>query len=116
MTSWRGTRPAVATGLVVLILAGIAVASFAHLAHRPGPYVKFCTMGLYAGGSGSVHMRTEDQGAPGRDGCDPQTADEPYLGFDCVVHYPDDWPGERITAPAEPNRPDGTCGQPDRPY
>lgn len=60
----------------------------------------------------------EDQGAPGRDGCDvtefPDNGDgfgPAYIGFDCQLHGTLYTPGTVMA----PNRSDGTCGQADEP-
>jgi hypothetical protein len=82
---------------------------------RPGRW--FCTAGLSFVDVGGVPYAYEDQGGPGRDGCDggEMLGDRPldgfgdgYIGFDCRIHDGSDVTDDTVIPP---NRPDGTCGQ-----
>lgn len=98
----------VVTVLVVVVLAG-AVVGFVFTHRGRVPSETFCTMGL---AMGSVHGRMvvlQDQGGPGRDGCDlpdhgSDTDIGPTLGFDCKVR---DRSGRVVDS--LPELPDGTC-------
>jgi hypothetical protein len=108
-------RIVVAVGVVVLVggclLALVAV--------RSEEEARFCTTALAFGTDGAGRtVVLQDQGAPGRDGCEidevPDEAttgaagdDVLVLGLDCSYR---DAEGD-VVATTEPNRPDGSCGQ-----
>lgn len=101
--------------LVGLILVGVGALWWNA---RPEPREKFCTLGLAFTTIDGQEVVLQDQGGPGRDGCDGNglpsqstvasgLAIAPVLGFDCKVR---DVNGT-VVATTTPNRPDGTCGQ-----
>lgn len=94
--------------VVVLVVAAIA-GGLVYLGANRQPTEKFCTMAL---GFTSVHGRhvvNQDQGGPGKDGCDlpdhgEYTNEGPTLGFDCKVR---DAKGRVIDS--LPRKPNGSC-------
>lgn len=70
----------------------------------------FCTLGLPIYEHDGARGTLEDNGEPGRDGCDGPDHNSLgiTLGFDCKVRSPE---GE-VVDEVEPNRADGTCGLP----
>jgi len=98
---------------IVLAVAVLAVAtggSVTYLATRPGEPV-FCTTGGVIFPLDGQEVWPEDQGDPGRGDCDGEKvmARAATLGFDCKLRGP----GGAVVDTLEPNRADGTCGQPD---
>lgn len=95
------------TVLVFLVVATIAGVAY-HFKGR-APSEKFCTTGL---GFATVHGRTvvnQDQGGPGKDGCDlpdhgTNTDVGPTLGFDCKIRN-----GSGRVIDSLPQQPDGSC-------
>lgn len=101
-----------APALALVVLAAICAWPAALL--QRDDQTRFCTAGLAFVHLESGDVALEDQGDPGRDGCDDATqpggVDMPTLGFDCRVR---DRAGTVLeTVPR--NRSDGTCGQTDR--
>lgn len=96
------------TVLVVLLIAAITGGLVYHLNGR-APDEKFCTMGL---GIATVQGRTvvdQDQGGPGKDGCDlpdhgQYTDVGPTLGFDCKIRA-----GSGEVIDSLPRADDGSC-------
>ena len=76
----------------------------------------FCTTQLSVAGVGGRDAALQDQGSPGRDGCDlgdngvtlERVRMEYELDYDCLLRNRS---GE-VVASTTPNRADGTCGQP----
>ena len=107
------SRRAVGLLVVVLIVAG----GGAWLLFASEGEERFCTAALSYVEVDGLHYATQDQGEPGRDGCDGTDFNastlgglmqQGYVGFDCKLHdNPSAPPGTFM----EPNRADGTCGQ-----
>lgn len=106
--------------LAALILVGVG-AGWWNTRSETQAQPRFCTLGLAFTTIDGVQMPLQDQGSPGRDGCDdsdrprrsPVTsgiAEAPVVGFDCKARDVDGV----VVATTQPNRPDGTCGQPPR--
>ena len=98
---------------VVLAVAVLAVATgggVTYLATRPGEPV-FCQTGGTIFPLDGQEVWPEDQGDPGRGDCDGSKSlkGATALGFDCKLRAP----GGDVIDTLEPNRADGTCGQPD---
>jgi hypothetical protein len=108
----RRRRRSIGAGLVALVVAlsGLSIAkSYDH-----GP-VHLCAAGLAFVTVEGRTIALEDQGTPGRDGCDITVGSgvwarrdaAPVLGYDCRIRD-----GERhVIGTYPPNRRDGTCGQ-----
>ncbi|CAN5691058.1 hypothetical protein BH10ACT1_BH10ACT1_02390 [soil metagenome] len=100
--------------MVLGLLVTLACAGVAYTVLAPEPTSRFCTTGLAFREVGGRSVQLQDQGAPGRDGCDgdelaPGSRSE-VLGYDCRVRSAS---GD-VVETVGPNRPDGTCGQGDR--
>ena len=106
--------------LAALILVGVG-AGWWNTRSETQARPKFCTLGLAFTTIDGVQMPLQDQGSPGRDGCDGSDrprrssvtsgiAKAPVVGFDCKARDVDGV----VVATTQPNRPDGTCGQPPR--
>jgi hypothetical protein len=106
--------------MVCLIVVGLAAIWWNA---RPDPEPRFCTMGLAFVVIDGKQVVLEDQGSGGRDGCDhADWLSDPHelsdsgldvdgvLGFDCKVRDVDG----TVVATTQPNRSDGSCGQPGR--
>lgn len=84
---------------------------------QSAPRARFCTAGQAFTTIDGVFMPLQDQGSPGRDGCDgsdrpsrSSVEQAPVVGYDCKARDVDG----TVVATTQPNRPDGTCGQPPR--
>jgi hypothetical protein len=108
----RKRRRSIGAGLVVLAVAltGLTIAKSYN--HSP---VHLCTANLATVTVDGRTVALEDQGTPGRDGCDITVGSgvwarrdaAPVLGYDCRIRD-----GERhVVGTFPPNRRDGTCGQ-----
>jgi hypothetical protein len=95
---------------VVVVLAVSAAALFETRTTGSRMKCESVLRGAEIEGIGGVAF--EDQGGPGRDGCDDRHAGAGLswrvLGFDCKIRDPADV----VVATTTPNRTDGTCGQP----
>lgn len=100
------------------VIAIGAVVGFAVLTDQP-PTQHFCDTSLsiqeVTVAGARVLASLEDQGGPGRDGCDISEAPRIgssglsglVVGYDCKVRAG----GGEVVAEVSPDRPDGTCGQ-----
>ncbi len=102
--SSKGRILSLAIALVVMSAGGYFLANVQRV-----PSEKFCTMGLAIGTVHGTQVVSQDQGGPGKDGCDLPDHGEyldvgPTLGFDCKVR---DQHGKVIDS--VPSAADGTC-------
>jgi hypothetical protein len=102
-------RPALIP-LVVVALTLLAVLVYVRHEVATSQH-KICNTMLSARSFQGGTVALEDQGGPGRDGCDDRHAGASFswnvLGFDCKIRDP----GDVVVATSTPNRADGTCGQ-----
>lgn len=106
-TPSKAKRIRIAVLSAALIIA-VAIGGFVVLNNR-APSEKFCTMALGFGTVHGIQVVWQDQGGPGKDGCDLPDHGEytdvgPTLGFDCKVR---DASGKVVDS--VPKAADGTC-------
>jgi hypothetical protein len=96
--------------LLGLLVAVVAAGSGLLVSQRSGD-ARFCNAAAAIVEINGEPVFLEDQGAPGEDGCDADQAamNATVLGQDCKLRAP----GGDVIDELEPNRADGTCGQPD---
>lgn len=104
-------RKVLTVGAAGVVLVVVGLGAWFTWAARPQE-TRFCTMGLAMVEIDGHEAVFQDQGGPGRDGCDFDETSryDRTLGFDCKVRASD---GE-VVAEVVPNRPGGTCGLPSR--
>jgi hypothetical protein len=106
----RRRRRSIGAGLVVLAATLTGMGVVVSTDHRPA---HLCTTGLAFVTVEGRTIALEDQGTPGRDGCDigvwPRRDATPVLGYDCRIRNSE----RHVIGTYPPNRRDGTCGQAD---
>jgi hypothetical protein len=100
------------TTVIALVIVGLAVSAVVFYVPAEGTAPeRFCTTSLHLGSVNGGLVALEDQGSPGRDGCELRHGEHPagynVLGLDCKVRDV----AEIVVATTTPNRPDGTCGR-----
>ena len=103
---WRRTFEAITASFFVAII--LTLPFFLAAPTRES----FCSEPLVVTRVDGHPVALQDQGAPGRDGCElPRVGTKEFdvLGLDCRVRTD----RNVVVASTTPNREDGTCGQPD---
>jgi hypothetical protein len=102
-------RNRVVVGTLIAVVLTVGAVGFYARSESTAP--RFCTLGIAGGTVNGATVIYEDQGGPGRDGCDGPEAGRGLgynvLGFDCKVRDASD----KVVAVTTANRSDGTCGQ-----
>jgi hypothetical protein len=97
--------------VIALVVVALTVSAVVLYVRAESTTSRFCTTGLAIGTVNGGMVALEDQGGPGRDGCDDRhvapSLGYNVLGFDCKIRDPADV----VVAVTTPNRSDGTCGQ-----
>ena len=108
----RRRRRSIGAGLVVLAATLTGLGVVVSNDHRPA---HLCTANLATVTVDGRTVALEDQGAPGRDGCDitvgfgvwARRDASPVLGYDCRIRDSE----RHVVGTYPPNRRDGICGQ-----
>jgi hypothetical protein len=108
----RRRRRSIGAGLLVLAATLIGLGVIVSNDHSPA---HLCTLQLAFVTVEGRTIALEDQGKPGRDGCDitvgfgvsARSDPAPVLGYDCRIRDSE----RHVVGKYPPNRRDGTCGQ-----